>query len=191
LTIYDVEEYPTHGGSLRIYVKHKSDTSRSVTTRVEDLKFKEISSGLTKLETYLEFEEKVKETKRKILHLLIELKQKNKSIVGYGAHSEAHTILNYCGITSDFLDYTVDRNTYKQGKFIAGVHVSIFNPEKIYETKPDYVVVLPWNIKAEIMKQMKHIGQWNGKFIVLIPEAKLYSSDQSELSFTNIKTGEL
>jgi len=191
LKIYDVEEHPTHGGSLRIYARHKSDTSRIVTSRVKDLKLKEISSGLTKIETYLNFEDKVKEIKIKILHLLIELKEKNKSIAGYGAHSEAHTILNYCGITSDFIDYTVDRNTYKQGKYIAGIHLPILNPKKIYETKPNYVVVLPWNIKKEIMKQMEKIDEWNGKFIVLIPELKIYNSDRTEYSIDNIKMEEL
>jgi SAM-dependent methyltransferase len=187
LIIYDVEEYPTHGGSLRIYVRHKSDNSKPVTSKIEILKDKEISNGLTKLETYLLFEEKVKDTKRKILKLLINLKQKKKSIVGYGAHSEAHTLLNYCGITSDFLDFTVDRNPIKQKKYIAGVHIPIFNPEEISNTKPDYVIVLPWNIKEEIMKQMQYISQWNGKFIVFIPEINMYNADRSEISIRNMK----
>ena len=186
LTIYDVEEFPTHGGSLRIYVRHTNDKSKPITYRVNDLKQKEISNGLTKIETYTSFNEKVKETKRKILNLLINIKQKNKLIVGYGAHAEAHTLLNYCGITSDFLEYTVDRNPYKQGKFIAGVHIPILNSENVLKTKPEYILVLPWNIKKEIMRQMEHIELWNGKFIVLIPELKLYNADGSELAFNYI-----
>ena len=186
LTIYDVEEFSTHGGSLRIYVRHTNDKSKPITYRVNDLKQKEISNGLTKIETYTSFNEKVKETKRKILHLLINIKQKNKLIVGYGAHAEAHTLLNYCGITSDFLEYTVDRNPYKQGKFIAGVHIPILNSENVLKTKPEYILVLPWNIKKEIMRQMEHIELWNGKFIVLIPELKLYNADGSELAFNYI-----
>lgn len=180
LKIFDVEEYQTHGGSLRIFVCHNNDNSKSVTNRVDELKFKEISQDLTKIETYISFDEKVKETKRKILNFFIKNKQEKKIIVGYGAHAEAHTLLNYCGITTDFLEYTVDRNPYKQEKFIAGVHIPIFNPKKISITKPEFIVVLPWNIKNEIMKQMKHISEWNGKFVVLIPEVKLYTADGYE-----------
>jgi hypothetical protein len=187
LTIFDVEEYSTHGGSLRIFVRHGYDKSKPITSKVRDLKLKEVSNGLTKFETYISFEEKVKETKRAILQLFIMLKQKKKLIAGYGAHAEAHTILNYCGINSDFIEYTVDRNPHKQGKYIAGVHLPIFDPETISKTKPEYIVVLPWNIKEEIMKQMKHIGQWNGKFIVLIPRIRLYNANSTELSIEKIK----
>jgi len=186
LTIFDVEEFPTHGGSLRIYVRHTFDRSKLVTSRVDTLKIKEITNGLKKIETYISFEENVKETKRKILGLFIKLKQKNKLVAGYGAHAEAHTLLNYCGITSDFLDFTVDRNLDKQGKFIAGVHIPIYHPEKIFKMKPEYVVILPWNIKQEIMKQMKDIGSWGGNFIVLNPEAKLYSATGVELQIKNM-----
>ncbi len=130
------------------------------------------------------FSEKVKETKRSILDLLIELKRNRKSIVGYGAHAEAHTLLNYCCIRSDFLEYTVDRNPHKQGKFIAGVRIPICHPDRIEETKPDYVVVLPWNIKNEIMNQISYIGRWGGKFILLIPETKMYNAE-GEVLFEN------
>ena len=186
LKIFDVEKYPTHGGSLRIYACHINDKSKIVTSRVDELKLDEISNGLTKIETYISFEEKIKETKRKILNLLIKLKQNKKLIVGYGAHAEAHTLLNYCGIDTDFFEYTVDRNPFKQGKFLAGVHIPIFHPEKISKTKPEYVVVLPWNIKEEIMKQMKHINKWNGKFIVLIPETKLYTAEGTEIPLKHL-----
>ena len=187
LKIFNVEEYPTHGGSLRIYACHKSDISKSITSSVDELKLKEFSQGLTKIETYILFEEKVKETKLKILDFFIKLKQNKKIIVGYGAHAEAHTLLNYCGITTDFLEYTVDRNPYKQEKFLAGVHIPIFNPEKISDLKPEFIVILPWNIKKEIMKQMKHVGKWNGKFIILIPEVKLYNAEGSEIIFNNLQ----
>jgi hypothetical protein len=177
LTIFDVEEFSTHGGSLRIYVRHNNDNSKSITSSVRELKAKEVASGLRKIGTYISFEERVKETKRKILSLLIKYKKENKLIVGYGAHAEAHTLLNYCGLGLDFLDYTVDRNPIKQGKFIAGIHVPIFNPDRIAKTKPDYVMILPWNIKKEIINQMSHIGKWGGKFIVPIPEVALYNAN--------------
>ena len=187
LKIFDVEEIPTHGGSLRIYACHAEDKSKSVNSRVHDLKIKEISHGLTKIDTYKAFDERVKETKRKILHLFIKLKQQKKSIAGYGAHAEAHTLLNYCGITTDFLEYTVDRNPIKHGKFIAGVHIPIFKPEKISIEKPEFIVILPWNIKMEIMKQMKNIEKWDGQFIVLIPTLQLYNADGSKTSLKNFK----
>jgi len=182
LKIFDVEEFSTHGGSLRIYACHTNDKSKFLTSSVQELKLKEISNGMKKVSTYISYGDKVKETKRDILNLFLNKKQKKKLIVGYGAHAEAHTLLNYCGISTDFLDYTVDRNPYKQGKFIAGVHIPIVNPEIISKSKPDYVVVLPWNIKMEIIKQMNYIKAWNGKFIVLIPEVKVYDSDGSEFS---------
>jgi 2-polyprenyl-3-methyl-5-hydroxy-6-metoxy-1,4-benzoquinol methylase len=175
LTVFDVEELSTHGGSLRVYARHSEDVSKDITPNVSKVKKREQAVGLTKTEKYLMFSEKVKETKRSILDLLIKLRRNRKSIVGYGAHAEAHTLLNYCCITSDFLEYTVDRNPDKQGKFIAGVHIPIFHPDKIEETKPDYVVVLPWNIKGEIMNQLSYISRWGGRFILLIPETKMYN----------------
>ena len=185
LKVFDVEELSTHGGSLRVYARHSDDVSKEITSNVIKLKKREQTLGLTKTEKYLMFSEKVKETRRSILDLLIKLKCKQKSIVGYGAHAEAHTLLNYCCIGSDFLDYTVDRNPFKQGKFIAGVHIPIFHPDKIEETKPDYVVVLPWNIKSEIMNQMSYISKWGGRFILLIPETKMYNAEGVEILFEN------
>jgi hypothetical protein len=181
LTIFDVEELPTHGGSLRIYVRHSENRSVPITASVNQLREKETEDGLTEFENYLLFAEKVKDAKRNILDFLISVKRNKKSIVGYGAHAEAQTLLNYCGIGSDFLDYTVDRNPVKQGKFIAGVRIPIFHPGKIAETKPDYVIILPWNIKKEIMNQMSHIGDWGGRFIVPIPKVTLYDSKGNEV----------
>jgi 2-polyprenyl-3-methyl-5-hydroxy-6-metoxy-1,4-benzoquinol methylase len=186
LTIFDVEELSTHGGSLRIYARNTEDTSKSVTLNVNKLREKEKSHGLTEVEKYLSFSEKVKETKRNILDLLIKLKRNKKSIVGYGAHAEAHTFLNYCGITSDFLEYVVDRNPAKQGRFLAGVHIPIYHPDKISETKPDYVLILTWNIKEEIISQMSFIGNWGGQFIVSIPRIKLFNADGDETSMEAI-----
>ena len=182
LTIFDVEELPTHGGSLRIYIRHEDNHSVPIEPGVNQLRDKEKADGLTEIENYLLFAEKVKEAKRNILDFLIKVKRNKKSIVGYGAHAEAQTLLNYCGIGLDFLDYTVDRNPVKQGKFIAGVHIPIFHPDKITETKPDYVMILPWSIKKEIMNQMSHISEWGGKFIVPIPKVELYNSNGTEIS---------
>jgi hypothetical protein len=133
------------------------------------------------LKKYFSFAEKVKETKRNLLDFLINLKRGKKSIVGYGAPGKGNTLLNYCGIRSDFLDYTVDRNPYKQGKFLPGTHIPIFHPNKIEETKPDCVLILPWNIKEEIMNQLSYIGNWNGRFIVPIPKASLYDANGIEI----------
>ncbi len=175
LTIFDVEEIPTHGGSLRIYVRHTEDTSRSISQRVEHLLAKEKAAGVTDLAYYAAFDEKVKETKRKLLEFLIKAKQQGKMIAGYGAPGKGNTLLNYCGIRTDFLDYTVDRNVYKHGKFTPGTHIPIFHPDKIKETRPDYVLILPWNLKDEIMEQMKYVRDWGGQFVIPIPEVRIYS----------------
>jgi SAM-dependent methyltransferase len=185
LTIYDVEELSTHGGSLRIYACHVDDKSKPVTAFVNKLRELEISEGFADLQKYFSFAEKVKETKRNFLYFLIKLKQNGKSIVGYGAPGKGNTLLNYCGIRTDFLDYTVDRNTYKQGKYLPGTHIPIFPPEKIQETKPDYVLILPWNIKEEIMAQLSYIGKWRGKFIVPIPEVKVYYAGNTKTTNSN------
>jgi hypothetical protein len=174
LTLFDVEELPTHGGSLRIFAKHENDGTKPINDRVRELKERELAEGVNKLDTYFGFEEKVKETKRKILEFLIKVKREGKSIAGYGAPGKGNTLLNYCGIRRDFLDYTVDRNPYKQGKYTPGTHIPILHPDKIKQTKPDYVFILPWNIKEEVMAQLAYIRDWGGKFIVPIPEVKIY-----------------
>ncbi len=173
LTLFDVEELSTHGGSLRIYGKHKSALEPVMSPRVKELEEKEIKAGLDRLETYLTFEEKIKQTKRDILSFLISAKSQKKSIVGYGAPAKGNTLLNYCGIRTDFIDYTVDRSPHKQGLFLPGTHIPIYHPDKIRETKPDYVLILPWNLKTEIMEQMDVIRQWGGQFVVLIPQVEV------------------
>ncbi len=174
MTIFDVEELPTHGGSLRIYARHADDLSKPVGERVIDLRQREEKAGLRTLECYAHFDEQVRETKRKLLDFLIQTKREGKTVVGYGAPGKGNTLLNYCGIRTDFLDYTVDRNPYKHGKFLPGTHIPVFAPDKIKETKPDYVLILPWNVKDEIMEQMSMIREWGGKFVVPIPEVKIY-----------------
>ena len=174
LTLFDVEELPTHGGSLRIFVRHVEDSSRPVTSRVTDLREREKSAGYTKMESYSYFAEQVKETKRKLLEFLIQAKRCGKKIAGYGAPSKGNTLLNYCAIRSDFLDYTVDRNPYKQGRFLPGTHIPIFPPERIRETQPDYLLILPWNLKDEIIKQNAFVREWGGKFVVPIPEVQVH-----------------
>ncbi|MBN3909462.1 MAG: methyltransferase domain-containing protein [Nostoc sp. NMS1] len=175
LTIFDVEELTTHGGSLRIYARHTEDSSKPITQQVLELKYREEAQGFTRLEHYFDFGEQVKETKRKLLDFLSKVKREGKSIVGYGAPGKGNTLLNYCGIRTDFLDYTVDRSPYKQGLFLPGTHIPIFHPDKITETKPDYVLILPWNLKNEIMTQMAYIRDWGGQFVVPIPEVNVYS----------------
>lgn len=175
LTLFDVEELPTHGGSLRIYACHLEDLSKPVSERVTALRRREEQEGFTKLNRYADFTEQVKETKRKLLEFLIQTRRAGKTVAGYGAPGKGNTLLNYCGIRTDFLDFTVDRNPYKQGKFLPGTHIPIYATERIAETKPDYVLILPWNFKDEIMDQMSFIRDWGGRFIVPIPEVKVYA----------------
>ena len=174
ITLFDVEELPTHGGSLRIYGRHAEDLSKPVTARAMELHAREAAAGTTSLETYSRFAEQVKETKRKLLEFLIAAKRNGKRIAGYGAPGKGNTLLNYCAIRTDFLDYTVDRNPYKHGRYLPGTHVPIFPPERIRETKPDFVLILPWNLKDEIIEQNAFIREWGGKFVVPIPEVQVH-----------------
>jgi len=175
LTIFDVDELPTFGGSLRIYACHAENSSRPVTKRVSTLLNKEIDAGYADLQIYRSFSENVKEIKQNILTFMLNTKKEKKSIAAYGAPAKGNTLLNYCGIRTDFLDYTVDRSPHKQGQYLPGTHIPIYQPDKIKETKPDYLLILPWNIKEEIMEQMAHIREWGGRFVVLIPEVKVFS----------------
>ncbi len=172
LTLFDVEELPTHGGSLRIFARHTEDAGdlRAVTPRVEAMRKQETDFGLTRMETYTSFDEKVKATKRKLLKFLIEAKEAGKTVVGYGAAAKGVTLVNYCGVGTDLIDYVVDKSPYKQNRFLPGVRIPIHAPEKIFETKPDYVLILPWNIRHEVKEQMAAIREWGGKFVVPIPE---------------------
>jgi hypothetical protein len=174
LTLFDVEELSTHGGSLRIYACHAEDSSKVVSACVHEVRAREESAGFTRLDRYYAFAEQVKETKRKLLEFLIDAKRAGKQIVGYGAPGKGNTLLNFCGIRTDFLDYTVDRSPHKQGKFLPGTHIPIYPPDHIRETQPDYVLILPWNLRDEIMKQNMYIREWGGQFVVPIPAVKVY-----------------
>lgn len=170
LTLFDVEEIGTHGGSLRIYARHAEDTSRPVTQAVTAMKAREKAAGHFSLDYYSGFDEKVKETKRAILSFLIEAKRAGKTVVGYGAPGKGNTLLNYCGIRTDFLDYTVDRSPVKQGNYLPGTRIPICHPDKIKETRPDYLFLLAWNFKDDVMKQMAFVREWGCKFVIPLPE---------------------
>jgi len=174
MKLFDVEELPTHGGSLRIYACHDQDESKSTQSRARDLKAKEQRAGFGELKHYLSFSPKVEATKRKLLSFLISAKQEGKRVVGYGAPAKGNTLLNYCGVRTDLMDYTVDRSPHKQGHFLPGVHIPIYAPEQIRQTRPDYVLILPWNLKDEVIQQMAFIREWGGKFVVPIPEVTVY-----------------
>ena len=173
LTLFDVEELPTHGGSLRIYGRHEEDTNRPVSDRLTALRERELGDGFATLERYSSFGEQVRATKRNILSFLIEAKAAGKTIVGYGAPGKGNTLLNYCGIRTDFLDFTVDRNPYKQGKYTPGTHIPILPPEAIRDAKPDYVFILPWNLRDEIVSAHDYVRAWGGQFVVPIPKIEI------------------
>ncbi|MDQ3562973.1 MAG: class I SAM-dependent methyltransferase [Pseudomonadota bacterium] len=175
LTLFDVEEIPTHGGSLRVYARHADDIAKPISDRAVELRKREENTGFGCLEHYLTFGDRVKETKRNLLEFLIKAKREGHTLAGYGAPGKGNTLLNYCGIRTDFIEYTVDRNPYKHGKYLPGTHIPIFDPQKISETKPDYLFILPWNFKGEIMAQMASIREWGGKFVVPIPEVTVYT----------------
>jgi len=173
LTLFDVEELPTHGGSLRIFVRHADNRDLPVTANVEELRSREIADGFLTLERYRGFDEQVRRTKRALLSFLIDAKERGKRIVGYGAPGKGNTLLNYCGIRTDFLDFTVDANPYKQGKFTPGTRIPILAPEAIREARPDYVLILPWNLKDEITRTASYIREWGGKFVTPIPTVQV------------------
>jgi SAM-dependent methyltransferase len=170
IVLFDVEEIPTHGGSIRVYGRHPEDGTKPVQDTVHRLKEVEAAYGFDDLWRYATFGEKVRETKWKLLEFLIRAKREGKRIAGYGAPGKGNTLLNYCGIRTDFLDFTVDRNPYKQGKYLPGTHIPIHSPDRIMEERPEYVLILPWNFQDEIMRQLHYIRDWGGKFVVPIPE---------------------
>ena len=175
LTIFDVDELPTHGGSLRVFVKHEDNDDVSTTQNVGILIDREKQFGLADVSTYNKFAERVEQVKQHIKDFFNMTKKAGKSVVCYGAAAKGNTLLNYCGIGTDFVEYVADRSPYKQGLFLPGTHIPIKSPEKIRETKPDYLVILPWNLKDEIIEQMNYIRNWGGKFVVPIPDVKIYS----------------
>jgi hypothetical protein len=170
LTVFDLDEIPTHGGSLRLYLRHRDDESREVSERVESFRAREESAGLTSFEPYAAFRARIEETKRTLLEFLIDARRARQSVVGYGAPGKANTLLNYCGIRTDLVEYTVDRNPYKHGRFTPGTHIPIFPPERIAETRPDVIWILPWNLKDEIVEQLAYAREWGARFLVAVPE---------------------
>jgi hypothetical protein len=173
LVLFDIDEIPTHGGSIRIYLRHANDATKPMRQAVVTLRERELAAGLDRIETYATFAEQVAESKRALLELLIGLRRQGKRVAGYGAPGKGNTLLNYCGIRTDFLEFTVDRNPYKQGRFLPGTHVPIHPVERIRERRPDYILILPWNLKNEIVSQLAYVREWGAKFIVPIPTARV------------------
>ena len=173
ITLFDVEELPTHGGSLRIYGRHAEDASKPVGPRVAALRQKELRAGLDRIATYTAYDEKVRRTKRRLLEFLVKAKDEGKRIAGYGAPAKGNTLLNYCGVRADFIEFTVDRSPHKQGWYLPGVHIPILAPDALKQAKPDYVIILPWNLKDEIVQQVGYIREWGGRFVVPIPEVAI------------------
>ncbi len=176
LTVFDVEEVPTHGGSLRVFAERKASDAnqRPVGDCVGELLQREEDRGLRTLEPYLAFGERVKATKRRLLEFLLAAKADGKTIAGYGAPAKGNTLLNYCGLRTDFLEYTVDRSPHKQGCFLPGTRIPIYAPDHIRETRPDYVLILPWNLRDEIAEQMRDVRDWGGAFLVPIPDVEVF-----------------
>lgn len=173
LTLFDVDEIPTHGGSLRIYARHAANAAQPVSAKVAELRAREQAAGLERADTYRCFAEQVRATKRSLLKFLTDAKAQGKRVVGYGAPAKGNTLLNYCGVRSDLLEFTVDRSPHKQGRFLPGVHIPILAPEAIAKARPDYVLILPWNLQDEIVAQMAGIRAWGGRFVVPIPETRV------------------
>jgi hypothetical protein len=173
LAIFDVDELSTHGGSLRIYGKHAANTTHALTPRVEQVLAKERAAGLDQLDAYRTFAEKVKRVKCDVLEFLIEARREGKVVAGYGAPAKGNTLLNYCGVGPEFVPFTVDRSPHKQGQYLPGTRIPIRRPEAILESRPDYLLILPWNLKDEITEQMSVIREWGGRFVVAIPSMQV------------------
>src|SRR5215469_9232643 len=169
MKVFDVEELPTHGGSLRVCAC-RTESTHSTQPNVQRLLTEEENAGLASVDGYTKFAQQVRQTKFALLDFLLEAAQQGKSVAGYGAPGKSATLLHYCGIGKDLIEYTVDRSPHKQGRFLPGNHIPIFNPDRIRETKPDYIVILPWNLKEEIKQQLQFIREWGGRFVVPIPK---------------------
>ncbi|MDF2188766.1 class I SAM-dependent methyltransferase [Paraflavitalea sp. CAU 1676] len=169
LELFDVDEIPTHGGSLRIYAKHKADNTRSISERLETVLAKERSKGMQTLEYYDGFQQKALQVKLDLTTFLIEQKRNNKRVAAYGAAAKGNTLLNYCGIKNDLIEFVVDANPHKQNKWLPASHIPVLSEVRLKETKPEYVIILPWNLKEEIIDQLSYIRDWQGKFVIPIP----------------------
>lgn len=173
LELFDVEELPTHGGSLRIYAKHAEDSSKPISEAVEQLLKKEESKGMNSLAYYDNFQQKALQVKLDLTELLIKLKREGATVAAYGAAAKGNTLLNYCGIKNDLIDFVVDANPHKQGKWLPASHIPVVNEAHLKQTKPQYVIILPWNLKEEITRQLTYIKEWGGRFIVPIPKVEI------------------
>jgi hypothetical protein len=173
LLLFDVEELSTHGGSLRIYAKHKENKNESVSTRVADILSKEREKGMLEPRYYDDFQEKALKIKLDLVSFLIIQKKEGKRIVAYGAAAKGNTLLNYCGIKNDLIEFAVDANPFKQGKWLPASHIPILSEEAIKTNKPDFVIILPWNLKEEITEQLEYIKEWGGRFLIPVPQLQL------------------
>jgi C-methyltransferase C-terminal domain len=170
IVLFDVEQFPTHGGSLRIYGRHQENWERPIGENIDRLKSAERSAGLEEISTYHAFASQIQAIKRQLLTFLIQAQERGQQVVGYGAPAKGNTLLNYCGVKADLLAYTVDASPHKQNMLLPGTRIPVYAPQQIFETQPDYVLILPWNIRQEIMESMEQIRQWGGQFVVPIPE---------------------
>ncbi|WDN90094.1 hypothetical protein BuS5_03064 [Desulfosarcina sp. BuS5] len=173
LAIFDVEELPTHGGSLRIYARHDNDNSKPVTPNVVELLEKEAAREMLTLDYYLNFQQKVDKVKYALVSFLMEQKKAGKKVAAYGAAAKGNTLLNYCGVKKDLIEFVVDALPHKQSMFLPGSHIPVVKEDEIKKLKPDYVLILPWNIKDEIMEQLSYIRDWCGRFVVAVPNLKM------------------
>ena len=173
LKLFDVEEIPTHGGSLRIYAKHENDNTHGISERVNLLEKKEIDSGMMNLDYYNGFTPRVDKVKYDLLKFLIEQKENGKTVVGYGAAAKGNTLLNYCGIRKDLISYVADLTPFKQGKYLPESHIPVVGEEKLRETKPDNILILPWNFKDSIKKRLEYTKEWGARLIVPIPKLEI------------------
>ncbi len=174
LEIFDVEEIPTHGGSLRIFAKHSNDSSKTIENKINSILKIEIEKGINSINYYSGFQEKINKIKYDTLSFLIEQKRKGKKIIGYGAASKGNTLINYCGIKgSDLIKFVVDASSFKQNKFLPGSHIPVIAEENIKKYKPDFVIILPWNLTKEVSEQLSYIRDWGGRFVIFIPKLNI------------------
>lgn len=173
LEVFDVEELPTHGGSLRVFAQHAGDGRHETRPMVAELLALEDRRGLGRVETYLDFDRRVRRVKRGLLGFLIEAANDGKTVAAYGAAAKGNTLLNFCGVGTDFLEYVADRSPHKQGRWLPGSRLPIVAPEKIFETRPDYVLILPWNLESEIARDLAGVAEWGGKLLVAVPEVRV------------------
>ena len=174
LVVFDIDQLTTHGGSLRLYARHAANLSLPVTQDVEAVRQAERRAGLHRIDPYRQFSRRIVDTKCRFLEFLIGARRAGKQVVGYGAPAKGNTLLNYCGVGPEFVTFTVDRNPHKQGLLLPGSRIPVHAPSAILETRPDYVLIFPWNIQQEISSQMAEVRNWGGRFVMAIPDLTLF-----------------